>query len=224
MLFVFAIFLIASFFWGKSCNRPETPGIDTAQLEALQDTISSWESKYALATEEDEALREEIVKLRELKPPLHTQIARIDSNIAKDSTQAVLEARKQLIDLDVPDIKLSLNPFTNYEYAATARLLSDIKPMQLRIKWYDRLDSLNQLDLKAKDKRISSLESLRGADHDLQEMTKNYAEKYKGLYEETQGFFYDRFNISLSAGAFWNGYNVFAGVGITAGISIWNSE
>ena len=220
---VIGAFIVVSFFIGKSCNKPEQFPPDLRRITALEDSLKLSQGRENALRVQDDSLKTAIEALRAQKPPQNTQIASIDSNIAKDSAKAVLEARKQLIELEIP-VTLSLKPFNYYEYANTARLLSDIKPLRLENHWLHKLDSLNTTDLRVKDNRINELTFISKGKDEVIELTKNSVNYYKGLYDDTQGFFYDRFNLSLSVGAFYNGYNVYAGVGVTAGISLWKSE
>ena len=223
IIFIVAL-LIAAIFYGRSTVKQQVI-FDSSKLEALQDSIKIMEERGRIWALLDSTKSLEIKKLRSQIPPTNTQqIAQIDSSISKDSINAVLEARKQLIDLNVQKITLSLNPFTNYEYGQTAKLLSSIKPMGLRINWLRKLDSLNTQDLEIKDKRISELTYLRKADSDAKQLLQNSSDFWQGEYEKTKSFFFNRFNVSLSVFGGYSNQGLVSGLGLSIGISIWKSE
>ena len=219
---VIGAFIVASFFIGKSCNKPQVI-LDTSKIEALEEQRDSLEYEYSKLEEQDSLKALEIKDLRDsLKNIDFQQIAQIDSAIKKDSTESVKLARTQLNRL--ASVPVNYAPFDYYEYGLTAKYLSDIPPMKLKIHYLERLDTLNREELAIKDGRIRLLEKARENDSKIQSQIQFQVNYYKGLYDHTQSLFYHRFGLYTGVGASYSAQGIEPSIQFGVGLILWRND
>ena len=226
-LLVILGFMVAIFFWGRSTVSKVPAGIDNSQeIEKANNEVKLAQKKIDSLAVEDSLKGIKIIALNKQKEALTAQMeqetARIDSSIAKDSANAIPEYRKQLEMLSIAPSKAPQLTLKEISYGAL--FMGELRGLRLKIGIYEgeeteyagRIADLQSIVKTYKDKYSS------------QQILTYYANQsakfYQDKYESTTSFWYNRFNVSLSVGGFWTGTNFYPGIGITTGISIWNSK
>lgn len=154
-----AIGIIATifFFIGKGCSKSQGILDNSRELELLGEIKSL---RYQNATLNAE--RDSLLKIpQKIKTQIVYKEAQIDSAIAKDSTNALVQYRQALTENNyLPD---GTNNLTFREIGIGSKLISKVPKLELQIKGYDEI-------ILKDNEIISNLNFQIGANEDLREM------------------------------------------------------
>lgn len=223
---VIAIFIIASFFVGKSCNKPEPVKPDETQIKVLDNHIAELEDSNKtlneLATTLQASVKAKDEEISILKAQTAHSVSQIDSTIKNDSLQALPKYRIALNGLGVETVS---GPITLFELGWGAKFLTELPGCRLQNKIYEeeKIDYENVISYKNKiiantEDQYKSQVSLTG----IMEKSKDY---YKDLYENTQRFLYHRFAVYAGAGVSYAAdLKIQPSLQIGVGVLIWRND
>ena len=189
--------LIWFLFLKPKIDMPDTSARE-AELVGINDSLVS--QIVILQREKDSLLT--------IPPEIDRQIVyrdrEIDSNIAKDSSNALVEFRKSLQDNDIiPD---GTETPTNRELGWSAKIMSAKPLLELKVKTYEEI-------LFKDDIIISDLKYQIGGYQELNEMQKESTKYYKALYDNEASFWNSNY-LWLGIGAVGAGLAVFLAGGL----------
>ena len=169
-IIIFILGAVIIIFLLKMCEEEIDMPDNTREAE-LSSKIGQLEIKITELEAENDSLKK-------IPPKIDRQIvyrdAQIDSNIAKDSANALVEFRKALQDNDIiPDSKETA---TNRELGWSAKIMSAKPKFELKAKAYEGIVFNDKII-------ISDLKYQIGGYQELNEMQKESTKYYKALYD-----------------------------------------
>ena len=174
--------------------KPDIKPPDNSRETELVQKLHDLESQIVILKAKNDSL--ETVKQRTRREIIY-RTAQIDSSIAKDSSNSLVEYRRSLQDNNyLPDGTLYLS---YREIGLGAILMSKIPKLQLQLSICEE-QSFN------KDIIIADQEYIIGGKDDLIEIKNNNIEYYKDLYEDEASF--------------WNSKELWFGVGVLVSAGI----
>ena len=198
IIFIFGAVIIMLLL--KMCDEPPIAPDNTRELE-LSSKIEQLEINVAKLESENDSLKK-------IPPKIDRQIvyrdAQIDSSIAKDSSNALVEFRKSLQDNDIiPD---GTETPTNRELGWSAKIMSAKPKLELKVTAYEEI-------LFKDEVIISDLKYQIGGWEELNEIQKGSIKYYKQLYEDEASWFNSNY-LWLGIGAIGAGLAVFLAGGL----------
>ena len=193
-------------------TKPETLPPDETKIKQLEQEIADRDIRINSLKEEVNQLLEENKKIEYI---IVQETASIDSAIEKDSTQAIPEYRKAILLFDwLPDGTPEL---TFREIGIGTKIITKAHGMQLQIKNYQDALELVEETNKEYEGKISGLE-------DLIKLKDISSEYWHNEFKKTQGFWYDRFVVTVGPGIGYGDNKFSPFIGVIAGVKIWGSE
>jgi len=192
---------------------PEIDSPDTSARELeLVGIVDSLTSHIAIIEKERDSLLT-------IPPLIDRQIvyrdAQIDSSIAKDSANALVEFRKSLQDNDIiPD---GTDSATNRELGWSAKIMSAKPKLELKVTAYEETVFKDEIIISDLKYQIDGYKQLRRMD----KLTIEYKDKQLKVKDS---FWYDRFVIVGGVGGGYTGTSLQPILGVMVGIKIWGNE
>jgi hypothetical protein len=170
------ILAVALFFLIRGCEDDPTPPDNSREAELLQ-TIQQKDDHIA-------ELSKKVDSLQALKSQVVTSIIyrdrEIDENIAKDSSNAIVEYRRSLQDnQELPD---GTEGLTYREIGIGSKLMAKVPKMQLQI-------NICEEQLFIKESIIADKDFIINSKDDLIELKDKNIEYYKDLYEDESAWY-----------------------------------
>ena len=181
------------------------PKIDMPDNSARESELSS---KIEQLVSQNVILQRERDSLLTIPPKIDRQIVyrdrEIDSNIAKDSSNALVEFRKSLQDNDIiPD---GTETPTYRELGWSAKIMSAKPKLELKVKTYEEIVFKDDIIISDLKYQINGWE-------ELNEMQKESTKYYKALYEDEASWLNSNY-LWLGIGAVGAGLAVFLAGGL----------
>ncbi len=190
-----AIGIIATifFFLGKGCSKSQGILDNSRELELLGEIKSLRYQNATLNAERDSLI--EVTK-RKIPAEIVRRENEIDQNIAKDSSNSIVEFRKALVENnELPD---GTEYPTYREFGLSAKLMAKVPKMELQIKGYDEI-------ILKDNEIISNLNFQIEANEDLREIQRLAIINCERQLEQKDSFSDDRLigygGIGVSYGA-----------------------
>lgn len=192
-LIAVGILLVIGFFIGKSCSKEEVTIDHARENELLQEVKQLKVDNQTLTAERDSLLK--------IPTKIKTQIvyrdAQIDSAIAKDSTNALVQYRQALTENGwTAEGTTSL---TYREIGIGARLMAKVPKLELQIKGYDEI-------ILKDNEIISNLNFQIDANEDLREIQRLAIINCENKLDK--------------ANSFWNSKELWFGLGIVGATAV----
>lgn len=188
------------------------PQPDGSKIKELETSIAQKDEKIKVLKEERDSLLhvKDSVRIKYVH-----DAAKIDSSIKKDSANAVPEYRKALELFGYKPAHVV--GLTYWEIGIGAKLMTENYGMRLQIHTYKNIiqkDSSIISKYVEKEKDFNGL--LAQKDNDL--------EYWKGEFENTQRYWYERFVISIGPGIGYTGTNFYPVLTVNFGYKIWGMK
>src|SRR5574343_73629 len=191
-LIAVGILLVIGFFIGKSCSKEEVT-IDHARENELLGKIKD----LATVNKSLTAQRDSLLRIpQKIKTQIVYRDAQIDSAIAKDSTNALVQYRQALTENQITADGTETP--TNRELGWSAKLMAKVPKLELQIKGYDEI-------ILKDNEIISNLNFQIKANEDLREIQRLAIISCERRLEQRDSFSDDRLigygGIGVSYGA-----------------------
>ena len=165
-----------------------------------------------------DALNDAVSELANKRDSIKTQILyrdrEIDENIAKDSSNALVQYRQSLTENGwLPDESTQL---TFREIGIGSKLMAKVPRLELELNLCDE-------QLETKDKIIADHLFIKKSYQESLDLQKLSIQAYKQELEEKNSFWYGRFVIYAGIGANYNGTTLAPGLQLGIGFKIWDS-
>src|SRR5690606_13135474 len=195
-LILFLAGITVAYFIGRSNGSTTILPDNSKEIAALKDSIRESESKV-------ESLNAEIGKLQAeketVKETVQDDITEIDVAIEVDCSNAIVKYRDNLFLLGY--VPHQSDYLTSREIGLGAKLFLEFNGRRLQLTNNDTLIARYKSVVKEKYKQRENKEILT---HNGSQAAKYYQD----LYEDTQGFFYDRFIVYAGIGAGYDGITI----------------
>ena len=191
-----AIGIIATifFFIGKGCSKSQGM-LDNSRENELLGEIKSLRYQNATLNAERDSLIE--VTKRKIPAEIVRRENEIDQNIAKDSSNSIVEFRKALVENnELPD---GTEYPTYREFGLSAKLMAKVPKMELQIRTYDEI-------ILKDNEIISNLNFQIDANEDLREMQRLAIINCENKLDK--------------ANSFWNSKELWFGLGIVGATAV----
>jgi hypothetical protein len=158
---------------------PEIPDFSKEKNELFENIKQLEDSLITLKSDRDSLLKV-IPKVRTVIVERQRQI---DENIAKDSSKAVVEYRKAMVENDY--LPQGGEALSFYEIGIGAKLMAKVPKMELQIKTYEEIVQNDSLIFKDYDKTIEAHKSL----NDIQNLE---IRKWRQAYQDESAWYNSR--------------------------------
>lgn len=193
-LIAVAVIATLFFFVGKSCSKEETETDHTRENELLQEVKQLKVVNKSLTAQRDSLI--EVTK-RKIPAEIVRRENEIDQNIAKDSSNSIVEFRKALVENnELPD---GTEYPTYRELGLSAKLMAKVPKLELQIKGYDEI-------ILKDNEIISNLNFQIGANEDLREMQRLAIINCENKLDK--------------ANSFWNSNELWFGLGVIGATAV----
>ena len=192
-LIIIILILLGVILYLTQCNEKDIPDFSKEKAELLQN-IEQLQDSVKIALTQRDSLLKTIPKIRTV---IVEREREIDENIAKDSSNSIVEYRKALQENNyLPE---GTEQLTFREIGIGSKLMARVPKLELQIKTYESTIQKDNEIFKDYEFQIKGYKDL----NNIQNLEIN---KWQGLYNDTQ--------------TFWNSPTFLIGIGVVGTIAV----